>query len=221
LTFNDNAVTESAETLTKVAAGRRVGDEDYSFVPQGLRVRAMRAAGRALECVLRAQVVVHPGSENPDPGSPRAGVLTVWAQQYEPLTLKPVSGRNFEPAALSSGESADLMVYLMSLPQPSERVRRAIDAAGAWFECNRIMGYTWSGGRQTPGGRKLTKVDGAGPLWARYYSLETGKPIFGDRDKTIHDDVMELSLERRNGYAWYSAGPEEVVRRWEEVGDRK
>jgi hypothetical protein len=31
--------------------------------------------------------------------------------------------------------------------------------------------------------------------------------VFGDRDKTIHDDVSELSLERRNGYAWYSAGP--------------
>jgi PelA/Pel-15E family pectate lyase len=223
VTFNDNAVTESAETLTKVAAGARVGDEDYGFVPQGVRVRAMRAAGRALECVLRAQVVVgtdrrpiHADDKtvvmNGAPGS--EGVLTVWAQQYDPLTLKPVSARNFEPAALSSGESADVMAWLMSLPQPSERVKRAIDAAGTWFEANKIMGYTWSGGRQTPGGRKLTAVDGAGPLWARYYSLQTGRPIFGDRDKTIHDDVMELSLERRNGYAWYSAGPEEVLERW-------
>ena len=28
------------------------------------------------------------------------------------------------------------------------------------------------------------------------------KPVFGDRDKSLHDDVNDLSLERRNGYAW-------------------
>jgi len=143
-------------------------------------------------------------------------VLTVWSQQVDPLTLQPVSGRNFEPAALSSGESASVMEYLMAVPNPSPEVVRAVESAAAWFEAHKIMGYTWSGGRTTPGGRKLTAVAGAGPLWARYYSLGDsahggGKPVFGDRDKTIHDDVMELSLERRNGYAWYSNGPERVL----------
>jgi PelA/Pel-15E family pectate lyase len=57
---------------------------------------------------------------------------------------------------------------------------------------------------------------GAGPLWARFYSLGDpakggGKPIFGDRDKTIHDDVSEISLERRNGYAWYGDGPKRTL----------
>jgi PelA/Pel-15E family pectate lyase len=53
-------------------------------------------------------------------------------------------------------------------------------------------------------------------LWSRYYSLTTQKPIFGDRDKTIHDDVMEISLERRNGYAWYGAGPEKALKQYAE-----
>ena len=35
--------------------------------------------------------------------------------------------------------------------------------------------------------------------------IGTDKPIFGDRDKTIHDDVNELSLERRNGYFWFNS----------------
>jgi hypothetical protein len=65
----------------------------------------------------------------------------------------------------------------------------------------------WVGGRSTPEGRHLEAKAGAGPIWARYYSLSSGLPVFGDRDKTIHDDVSELSLERRNGYAWYTAGP--------------
>jgi PelA/Pel-15E family pectate lyase len=45
---------------------------------------------------------------------------------------------------------------------------------------------------------------------ARYYSMSTGLPVFGDRDKTIHD-VSELSLERRNGYAWYSSSPQQAL----------
>ena len=134
-----------------------------------------------------------------------------WAQQHDPLTLAPVAARNFEPEALSSGESASVMEYLMSLSHPSPAVVRSVDAAAAWFEAHKIMDYEWSGGRNTPGGRKLTASPGAGPLWARYSSLTTGKPIFGDRDKTIHDDVMDLTLERRNGYAWYGNGPEKTL----------
>ena len=234
ITFNDDAVTESAVVLTRVAAGRPVTVEmaeptshpaeaqdrdaghpalleDYSFVPKDLRARARAAAARALGCILKTQVR-------------EGGRLTVWAQQHDALTLQPVAGRNFEPAALSSGESASVMEYLMSLPKPSAAVERAVDAAAAWFEATKVMGYTWSGGRQTPGGRKLTAVAGAGPLWARYYSLSTNKPVFGDRDKTTHDDVMELSLERRNGYAWYSDGPEASLRAyavWKKERDKK
>jgi PelA/Pel-15E family pectate lyase len=100
---------------------------------------------------------------------------------------------------------------LLGLPQPSTEVKGAVDAGAAWFVAHEVMGYTWTGGRGTEGGRHLTAVDGAGPLWARYYSLTTGKPIFGDRDKTIHDDVSEISLERRNGYAWYGDGARRVL----------
>ena len=73
-----------------------------------------------------------------------------------------------------------------------------------------IFGFRYGSGnfmadRQSAGGRKLMAVEGAGPIWARYYQIGTDKPIFGDRDKTIHDDVNELSLERRNGYSWFNA----------------
>ena len=32
-----------------------------------------------------------------------------------------------------------------------------------------------------------------------------------DRDRSIHDDVNAISLERRNGYAWFSNGPAKVL----------
>ena len=213
ITYNDDAVTESAEVLTLAAAGRvaapdgelvdGVASEEYTFVPAALRARAKAAVVKANEIILATQVKVD-------------GTLTVWAQQHDPLTLEPASARNFEMPSLSSGESASVLLYLMALPKPSAAEVRSVNAAAAWFEANKMMGYTWGGGRDTPGGRKLTPQAGAGPLWARYYSLTTGKPVFGDRDKSIHDDVMEISAERRNGYAWYGGGPQKALTKYAE-----
>jgi PelA/Pel-15E family pectate lyase len=194
ITYNDNAVSESAQTLTAVAAGTG----NYAFVPAELRRQAAASADRALQCILATQVVVK-------------GQRTVWAQQHDALTLAPVAGRNYEPAALSSGESADLLLYLMQLPHPSRAIIAAVNAGVAWLKAAAITGQEWVGGRGTPGGRHLEAKAGAGSIWARYYSISTGQPVFGDRDKTIHDDVSELSLERRNGYAWYSAGPQQAL----------
>jgi PelA/Pel-15E family pectate lyase len=194
ITFNDNAVTESAETLTAVADGAG----NYSFVPADLRRQARAAADHALQCILVTQIVVK-------------GKRTVWAQQHDALTLAPVSGRNYEPAVLSASESADVLLYLMKLPNPSPAVVGAVEAGVGWLRAAAIYGEEWVGGRGTAGGRHLEAKAGAGPIWARYYGIDTERPVFGDRDKTIHDDVSELSLERRNGYAWYSAGPQQAL----------
>jgi len=245
ITYNDDAVTESAETLANVSEAERVTSEpdedevagakmmaermgrpyvapqatveDYTFVPAALRARAKVAVAKALDIILKTQLRV----AVPDG---KGTVLTVWAQQNDPLTLEAVSARNYEMPSLSSGESASVLEYLMSIEHPSPAVVRAINAAAAWFEAHKIMGYAWTGGRGDPGGRTFKAVPGAGPLWARYYSLTTQKPIFGDRDKSIHDDVMELSLERRNGYGWYGAAPEKALTQyaeWKKVSSKQ
>lgn len=194
VTFNDNAVTESAEVLTAVAGG----GSDYAFVPADLRRRSGIAVQHALDCILATQIIVN-------------GTRTIWAQQHDALTLAPVSARNFEPVALATGESADVLLYLMKLPHPSPTAVASVQAGVAWLKTSAIYGQVWTGERRTPGGRHLEPEAGAGPIWARYYSITTGKPIFGDRDKTIHDTVNDLSLERRNGYAWYSSGPKQAL----------
>jgi PelA/Pel-15E family pectate lyase len=194
ITFNDNAVTNAADLMTAVASATG----QYSFVPADLRKQANASSDRALTCILRTQILV-------------GGKRTGWAQQHDALTLEPVSGRNYEPAALSTGESADLLVYLMRLPQPSAQVVSAVQDGVAWLKSTAIYGQQWLGGRNTPEGRHLEPAAGAGPIWARFYSLSTNKPIFGDRDKTLHDNVGEISAERRNGYAWYSAGPQQAI----------
>jgi PelA/Pel-15E family pectate lyase len=68
---------------------------------------------------------------------------------------------------------------------------------------------------RTADGRGLTPAPGAGPIWARFYQIDTDIPIFGDGDKSIHDNVGDLSRERRNGYSWFGAAPQRALDRYE------
>lgn len=192
ITFNDNAVSESAETLSDVAEAK----PDYTFAPPELRKRAADAVAKALTCILASQVVID-------------GRKTIWPQQEDALTYAAVSARNYEPGALAASESADLLEYLMSLPNPSKELIASIQAGVAWLKGAAVSGYQYTGNRTD--GRKLVAAAASGPLWARYYSIPAQKPIFGDRDKTLHDDVNDLSLERRNGYSWWSGGEQKTI----------
>ena len=192
ITINDDAMTHAIAILNDVATGA----SDYTFLPSALVKRAGPAAQHGIDCLLKLQIV-----EN--------GVKTAWAQQYDPLTLEPTSARNYEMASLTSDESFPVVEFLMSLPDPTAAEIAAVHAACAWFKKVEIFGYRFGSGnffadRSSPEGRKLVAVAGAGPIWARYYQIGTDKPIFGDRDKTIHDDVNDLSRERRNGYSWFN-----------------
>jgi PelA/Pel-15E family pectate lyase len=193
ITINDDAMLHAVEILRDVA-GRA---PDYAFLPQALARRAGPAADRGIDCLLKLQI-----AEN--------GVKTAWAQQYDPLTLEPTSARNYEMASLCSDESFPIVDVLMQLPGPTPEEVAAVHAAAAWIRKVEIYGYRYGSGdfradRSSPEGRQLTAAADAGPLWSRYYQIGTDKPIFGDRDKSIHDDVNELSRERRNGYSWFNA----------------
>jgi PelA/Pel-15E family pectate lyase len=185
ITFNDDAMTQVVELMRQVAQGQ----DEFAFVPQSMRVRAAASFTHGIQCILASQVVVN-------------GTPTVWPQQEDALTLKPVSARNFEPPALCASESATLMLLLMNdFPHPTAAEQRSIRAAAAWFKKAAIHGQRWV---RTPEGSRLVPNPGAEPLWARYYQVGTDLPIFGDRDKSIHDQVNELSMERQHGYRWFS-----------------
>ncbi|CAN5591471.1 pectate lyase [soil metagenome] len=195
ITYNDDAVSEAADLLSDVAEGQG----DYAFAPAALRQKAAAAAQRGVAVILATQVIAN-------------GKRTIWAQQHDALTLKPVAGRNFEPAGLSTEESASLLLYLMRDPKPSPAVVAAVHAGADYLAANAIHDQAWG---PSDSGRRLTPKPGAGPMWARYYTAAANLPIFGDRDKTIHDDVNELTLERRNGYAWFNTSPKKALEAYE------
>jgi PelA/Pel-15E family pectate lyase len=198
ITFNDGAVTATLELLEDVADGKG----GFDFVPDTVRKQARASAERGIDLIVGTQLAakVEPGA-------------TVWAQQHDALTLKPVAGRNYEPAARCSSESAAVILFLMNLQLPKPTVVDAVYSAVDWFRATAIYGVAFERGAD---GRRLISAPGAGPLWSRYYDIRTDRPIFGDRDKSIHDDVNELSAERRNGYSWYNAAPKAALDRFAE-----
>lgn len=191
ITFNDEAVSEAAGLLQDVAEAKL----EFAFVPESLRGRARAAAARAVDVILAAQVKVD-------------GRLTVWPQQVDAVTLAPISARNYEPRGLASAESAGVLLFLMHRPHPTPAMKAAVEAGIAWLKAHALYDHAFT---MTPDGRKLVSQPGAGPLWSRVYDVATGRPIFGDWGKTIHDDVNEISKGRRNGYTWWGTWPQKAL----------
>jgi PelA/Pel-15E family pectate lyase len=106
-----------------------------------------------------------------------------------------------------------MMMFLMNLPAPSPKVITAVDAAAAWLGQTAIHGKAYVRG---PEGAQLTDSADGKSLWARYYEIGTRRPIFGDRDKSIHDNMAEISRERRRGYGWYNEVPQAALDRYAE-----
>lgn len=190
ITYNDDAMLNVMELLRDIS----LGENNFAFVPARTRRHAAASLERGIQFTLVAQVVVNG---------------TVWCQQYNALDLSPASARNYEMPALVSSESASIIQFLMSLPKPSPAIIGSVDAATAWFKKTAI--YDMAIRSSTNEGRVLVSAPGAGPIWPRFAEIGSNRPIFGDRDKTIHDNMAEISLERRRGYSWYNGAPKAAL----------
>lgn len=195
VTLNDNAVVEVAELMDWAAHG----EADLGFLPADVKAAAAAAHGRAVQLLLTAQIRTQ-------------GRLTLWAQQHDALTLAPTSARNYEPPALSAGESARTLEFLMAQPNPSPALVAAVRAGVATLRELAVRDRAFV---KVDGARRLVEQPGAGPIWARYYDIATLKPVFGDRDKSLHDDVNDISAERRNGYSWWGTWPVKALATYE------
>ncbi len=186
ITFNDDAMIGALRVLRDIAQKK----DDYKFVDEDRRALAAAAVAKAVPLILKLQVEA-------------GGERTVWVAQYDEKTLKPAPARAFEPVSLTAGESVGIVRFLMQEP-PTPEIRAAVDSAVRWFEKNKISGIRWE---RRNGDSIVVKDKNARPLWARFYQIETMKPIFIGRDGVIKYDVADIEKERRNGYAWYVDGP--------------
>ncbi|WP_105103122.1 pectate lyase [Microbulbifer pacificus] len=196
ITFNDDAIAN----LLKVVAAAAEGDARLQFISAELKTRAKESLRRALDMLVATQVAVN-------------GVPTIWGAQHQAETLEPTSARAFEPVALATSESADLVLFLMTLKNPPEAIRNAIDSANRWFEQHQIRGLRYRRGDELPA---LVPAEDAGPLWARFYDIDSDRPVFGDRDGKVYYALDQISAERRAGYGWYTERPEKALKEYRE-----
>jgi PelA/Pel-15E family pectate lyase len=195
ITYNDDAVINILGFLCDVSEGTN----EFAFVPNAMRTQAAASVKRGIDCILATQIVTD-------------GHRTVWCQQNDPLTLQPASGRNYEMPSQVSSESAEIMMFLMQLSKPTPQVVAAVRAAAAWFEKTKISHVSFE--RTDNGDLRRVPSPCDGPRLARYYQIGANRPIFGDRDKSIHDNLDEISRERRFGYAWYRDNPQRALEQY-------
>jgi PelA/Pel-15E family pectate lyase len=135
----------------------------------------------------------------------------VWCAQHDEKDLSPRPARAYELVSLSGSESAGVLELLMSLDAPSLEMKRAVQGGAAWFEKSKLTGI-----RVAKEGKDRVVVEdsNAPPLWARFYEIETNRPIFCGRDGVKKYRFADIEAERRNGYAWYGNWGENVARQY-------
>ncbi len=146
--------------------------------------------------------------------------LTVWCQQHDHVDFHPQKARTYELASICNDESADIVLFLMSIDRPTQEVTRSIQGAVEWFNASTIFGLrvkTISAPNtkfiyRTSNEDKIVVEDSkALPIWARFYELGTHKPLFCNRDGKPVYSLAEVERERRVGYRWYTYEPQKVL----------
>ena len=201
ITYNDDAMVNTLTLLRDI----RDGHEPYqNLSDEELNARLSKAFDKGIECILNTQIRV-------------GDTLTVWCQQHDRETFLPAPARAFELASYCSAESALIVRLLMELPNPDERIQKAVDGAMAWFERHKITGYRLvrTGKKGEPGAdTRLVADSTASPLWARYYDLEHCQPFVCDRDGVPRKSLQDIGPERRNGYSWYNDRPQSLLKKY-------
>lgn len=208
ITYNDGAMKGIMELLKGIHEDK----PEYTFIENSLRGKLEKAYLAGLDCILKTQIN--------DAGKP-----TAWCQQYDEVSLKPSWARKFEPPSICNKESADLVLFLMSIDHPNKEIMTAVQNAVTWFKKSKIYNIrvktipaerTVTPFRVSVSDKIIVNDTTAPPIWARFYELKTHRPIFCNRDSKVVYSLAEVTRERRDGYGWYVYDPQKVLDKYPE-----
>ncbi|MCC3154821.1 pectate lyase [Hymenobacter sp. BT770] len=197
ITYNDDAMVRALTVLRNVAQQK----DQFAIVDPGLVAQAKEAVDRGVSCILKTQYVQN-------------GKLTAWCAQHDEKTLLPAKARAFELASLSGDETVGIVRFLMGVDKPSEAVKTAIESAVAWLNAVKMEGFAMKeiDAPKEPRGKDRVIVPEAGStLWARFYELNTNRPIYVGRDSQVHYHLTEIENERRAGYLYAGTWPAKLL----------
>lgn len=198
ITFNDDAIANVLEVMRDIARSA----PEFRFVDTARRNRAQTALDRGIALIMKTQLSV-------------GGRKTGWCAQYDEASLEPATGRSYELPSISGQESVNIVRFLMSLDTPNPEIVAAVQDAVAWLDSARISGIARVAKNDPTLEWGLDYVmvttPGAAPLWARFYDLENGEPLFSARDGVPRKSFSDVSYERRVKYSWYSSVPLQLL----------
>jgi pectinesterase len=201
ITYNDDSMVRILNVM------KEIGEETdfYSIKPSKEIVeKAKTSFNKGIDCIVKTQY-----KQN--------GVLTAWCAQHDEVTLLPAKARAYELPSLSGKESAKIVLLLMSIKNPSPEIITAVKSADAWFEKTKITNLEEKRVLNDAGkiiDKKMIPAQNAAPIWARFMELDTNEPFFCDRDGVKKKTLEEIGAERKNGYAWYTDEPKEVLKKY-------
>lgn len=203
ITLNDGVMMGIMNVL-KDAADRVPA---FAWLDEARRGRCAKAEARGLSCLLKMQIVAN-------------GVKTGWGQQHDEKTLETVGARTFELPCIASGDTAEVVEYLMRHERPAPEIVASVEAAVAWLKKTQLNGIAV---KRVPApaaefARHKTDFDvvvvadeKALPLWARMVEPGSDRPIFASRDGVKVYSLAEVDRERRTGSGWYVTAPRRLL----------
>jgi PelA/Pel-15E family pectate lyase len=197
ITFNDNAMINVLYLLKDIVEQKN----GFEIIEIEIQDQARQALAKGIDCILKTQNIVQ-------------GKRTVWCAQHHYKTLEPVKARAYELPSNSGSESAKILLFLMSIPQPTQAIREAVKAGLAWFETSQIKDYqvvTIDDSSQAKGKDKVLIPDEKSMIWARFYDLESNEPFVVGRAGVKKKNLAEIEYERRMGYAYYGTWGKAVL----------
>ena len=194
ITLNDNAMLHVLEILLNLTEQK----PPFTWADDALKARAASAFHRGLDCLTAAQVKVK-------------GQLTVWCAQHDPLSLEPVRARAKEPPSLSGSESAEFIKFLMRKAPITAQTTAMIEPALAWLDAHRVTGLRKT--KNAAGKTDYVNDPSSKEIyWARFYDVETAKPMFaGAQDGIVYDTFSEMAAKNKVAYDFLTTKPGDLL----------
>lgn len=197
ITFNDDLMTNVIKLLRDISDNK--GDF-AGIADEATRERCKASFDKGIEVILKCQV-----DDN--------GTKSAWCAQHDPADLLPTEGRPHELPSISGCESASLLSFLMTIPDPSPELQEAITAAVQWLDRHKIQGKTIESYVNADGENDRRIVDKPGSaLWGRFIQLggETGRRVY----EKFFNMLKERGKKRSYTYGdkTYTYTEEEIAR---------
>lgn len=165
ITFNDDLMTNVMKLLRDIYTDK--GDF-AGIADESIRQRCMASFEKGIDVILKCQV-----DDN--------GTKSAWCAQHDPQDFLPVEGRPHELPSISGSESATLLSFLMTVPDPSPELQEAITAGVMWLDKHKIEGKAIESYTNATGEDDRRIVDRPGSsIWGRFIQLggESGKKVY-------------------------------------------